>query len=134
MDQDILTEQVNEWAARVVADRRWINDTLGVVVLGMLLYGYALAVGRMVMMLDVVDIDAAVLRTMIGTIGTAKQWSAGLVADASASAFDEAHHPGNFELIGVGHSYFGEQDTAAVIDNVFANIASVRRRADPGAD
>jgi hypothetical protein len=101
----------------------------------MLIYGYAMAIGRMVMLLNVEDIDAAVVRSLTSPVGAAKRWSTGLVAEANASAFDESHHPGNFELIGVGHSYFGEDDKALVVDNVFANIASARQRApdtDPG--
>lgn len=129
MNQEALTEQLNHFVAKVVGDARWINETLAVAVFGMLLYGYALAVGRLAMMLEMEDIDAVVLRTMTGAVGAAKKWSEGLVAEARASAFDQSHHPGNFDLIGVGHSYFGEQDTAQVVDNVFANIASARRRA-----
>jgi hypothetical protein len=128
MTQDDLTEQVDQLAHAVVSDPRWQDDTLGVAVLGMLLYGYAMAVGRMVMLLNVDDIDAAVVRSMTGAVGAAEKWSAGLVAEANASAFDKSHHPGNFDLIGVGHSYFGEDDQAVVVDNVFANIASARRR------
>ena len=81
------------------------------------------------MLLDMKDIDAAVLRCLIERIGAADKWSGGLVAGASASAFNKAHHLGNHELIGVGHSYFGVKDQAAVIDNVFANISSVKQRA-----
>jgi hypothetical protein len=95
----------------------------------MLLYGFALATGRIVMLLDMEDIDAAVLRCMTERVGAAAKWSGGLVAEANASAFDKAHHAGHHELIGVGHSYFGVENRAALLDNVFANFASVRRRA-----
>jgi hypothetical protein len=127
--QDALAKQVGELAISVVADSRWRQDDLSVSILGMLLYGYALAIGRMVMFLDPEDIDAAVLRCMTGNVGAAAKWSSGLVADASASAFDKAHHPGHHELIGVGHSYFGVKDRAMVVDNVFTNIAAFRKRA-----
>jgi hypothetical protein len=128
---DALTERVGELADRVLADPRWKDerDDLGVAVLGMLLYGFALATGRLVMLLDMEDIDAALLRCLTERVGAAAKWSGGLVAEARASAFDKTHHPGNHELIGVGHSYFGEEDQAAVVENVFANIRSVRRRA-----
>ena len=102
-------------------------------ILGMLLYGYALMVGRAVMFLDVPDIDAAVLQCMTDQVGAATKWSSGLVAEANASAFDKAHHPGQHELIGVGHSYFGVQDRRAVVDNIFANIAAFRKRTGGGA-
>src|SRR4051794_32686162 len=129
MTQDALAKQAGELADAVVADPRWHQDDLSVSILGMLLYGYALMVGRTVMFLDVADIDAAVLRCMTERVGAAAKWSRGLVAEASASAFDKAHHPGHHELIGVGHSYFGVDDRAAVVDNVFGNIVAFRKRA-----
>jgi len=129
MTQDQLTAQVDELARAVVSDPRWRNNTLDVAVLGMLLYGYAMAMGRMAMLLNVEDIDASVVRSLTGPVGAANKWSAGLVAEANASALDKSYHPGNFDLIGVGHSYFGESDQALIVDNVFANIASARRRA-----
>jgi hypothetical protein len=132
--RDALTESVAEMADRILTDPRWEDekDDLGVSVLGMLLYGFALATGRIVMFLDMEDIDAAVLRVLTERVGVAAKWGGGLVADANASAFDKGLHPGQHELIGVGHSYFGVEDQAAVVDNVFANIQSVRRRAEGG--
>src|SRR5262245_28007716 len=130
MTRDALAERVGALADAVLADPRWQQDDLSVTVFGMLLYGFALATGRIVMFLDLEDIDAAVLRCMTERVGAAAKWSAGLVADANRSAFDQAYHPGQHELIGVGHSYFGVEDQAALVDNVFANIQSVRRRAE----
>jgi hypothetical protein len=65
--------------------------------------------------------------------GVAAKWSGGLVAKANRSAFDRDHYVGYHELIEVGHSYFGVDDQVAVIENVFANIQSVRRRAGGAA-
>jgi hypothetical protein len=128
MTQDALAEQLGVLAEAVRADSRWQQDDISVAVLGMLLYGFALMTGRTVMFLNVEDIDAAVLQCLTKHVGAAAKWSTGLVADASASAFDKARHPANHELIGVGHSYFGVENQKAVVDNVFANIGSVRRR------
>ena len=127
---DALTQRLSELADRILADSRWESqrDDLGISVLGMLLYGYALAVGRSVMFLDMEDIDAAVLRCLTERAGIAARWGSGLVEEANASAFDKGHHPGHHELIGVGHSYFFVENQAAIVDNVFANIESVRRR------
>ncbi|TDU81581.1 hypothetical protein EI77_00891 [Prosthecobacter fusiformis] len=129
MTRDELTKKVSQIASAVVMDRRWNNQALEVSILGMLLYGYALAVGRIVMLLELEDIEAAVLQTMIRTVGSAEKWSAGLVADASKSAFDKAHHPGQHELIGVGHSYFGAKDQAVIVENIFVNFARFRDQA-----
>jgi hypothetical protein len=129
MTRDALFERVGELADAVLADPRWERDDLSVSVLGMLLYGFALATGRIVMFLDMEDIDAAVLRCMTERVGAAARWSGGLVAEANASAFDKDHHPGQHELIGVGHSYFGVEDQDAIVDNVFANIQSMREAA-----
>ena len=130
MTRDALTQRVGVLADAVRADPRWAQDDLSVSVLGMILYGFALATGRIVMFLDMADIDAAVLRCLTDRCGVAAKWSGGLVEEANASAFDLAHHPGQHELIGVGHSYFGVKDQAVLVDNVFANIASVRRRVE----
>ncbi len=129
MTRDALTERVGELANAVVADPRFERDDFSVSVLGMLLYGYALGTGRLFFLLDTPDVDAAVLRVMTERVGAAAKWSGGLVAEANAAAFDQAHHPGHHELIGMGHSYIGVEDRAALVDNVFANTASARRRA-----
>jgi hypothetical protein len=128
MNRDALAMKVGELVDAVRADPRWQQDDLSVAILGMLSYGYALAVGRMVMFLDMPDIDAAVLKCLTENVGAAAKWSGGLVAEANASAFDQKHHPGHHELIGVGHSYFGVEDRSAV----FANLASYRQRAKRG--
>lgn len=129
MTRNALTQRVGELTDAVLADPRWEQDDLNVSVLGMLLYGYALGTGRLFFFLDIPDIDAAVLQCMTERVGAAAKWSGGLVAEANASAFDQAHHPGHHELIGVGHSYISVEDRAALVDNVFANIQSVRQRA-----
>jgi hypothetical protein len=81
------------------------------------------------MFLDVEEIDVAVVTCLTDRVGAAAKWSQGLVADANASAFEPSHHVGNHELIGVGHSYFGVANRSALVENVFANIRSVRQRA-----
>ena len=131
MTREHLFERVAELSGRVLADPRWGDerDDLGVSVLGMLLYGFALATGRLALFLDMEDIDAAVLRCLTERVGVAAKWGGGLVEEANRSAFNKTHHPGHHELIGVGHSYFGVEDQAAVVENVFANIQSVRLRA-----
>jgi hypothetical protein len=129
VSNQVLVNKLGALADRVVADPEWTQDDLAVSVLGMLLYGLALAEGRAVMLLDLDDIDAAVLACLTKHVGAAHKWSNGLVASARVSAFDQAHHPGQHELIGVGHSYFGIQDCDAVVSNVLANVESVRRRA-----
>lgn len=129
MTQDHLYKAISEIVDLVIKDPRWIieSDDLGVSVLGMLLYGYSLAVGRMVMMLDIEDIDAVLRRCMVERVGAASKWVSGLVSEANKSAFDEAYHPGQYELIGVGHQYFGVSDHAMIVDNIFANIQAMRR-------
>jgi hypothetical protein len=128
MTRDVLTEKVGALANSVVKDPRWRQDDLSVSVLGMLLYGFALATGRIALFLNMEDIDAAVLQCLTDRIGAAPKWAGGLVADANASAFNKAHHPGQYELIAVGHSYFGVTDQKSLVDNIFVNIDSVRGR------
>ena len=128
MSQEALFGRISGLADAVVADSRWVRDDLNVSILGMVLYGFAMASGRH-MRLVAADVYAAVLRCMTERIGAATKWSEGLVAEASVSARDKAHHPGNRELIGVGQTYHGVADLTALVDNVFANFASVRQRA-----
>jgi hypothetical protein len=128
MTRDALTERLGELADAVLADWRWVRDDLNVSVLGMILYGFALATGR-AMGRAVADVDAAVLQCITERVGAAAKWTGGLVAEANASARDKAYHPGQHELIGVGQTYHGVADRRALVDNVFANFASVRRRA-----
>jgi hypothetical protein len=104
MTREALTARISPLTDAVLADWRWVRDDLNVSILGMLLYGFA-------------------------RVGAAAKWSGGLVAEAHASADDKAHHPGHHELIGVGQSYLGVADQRALVNNVFANFASVRRRA-----
>ena len=52
-----------------------------------------------------------------------------MVAEANAAAFNKAHHPGHHELIAVGQSYMGLENQSAIVDNDFANLANIRRRA-----
>lgn len=128
MTREALTARINPLVDAVLADWRWVRDDLSVSILGMLLYGFARATARE-MRLSVADVDAAVLQCMTERVGAAAKWSGGLVAEASASAHDKAHHPGHHELIGVGQTYHGVAALPAVVNNVFANFASVRRRA-----
>ncbi len=130
MTPDVLFKQVAELADAVVSDARFERDDLSVSVLGMLLYGYALGTGSLFFLLDMSDIDAVVLRVLTEKIGAAAKWSGGLVDEANASAFDKEHHPRHHELIGVGHSYMGVDDQEMLVDNVFANIAKLRLRAE----
>lgn len=128
MTREALIECIGQLTDAVLADWRWIRDDLSVSILGMLLYGLARAAARGTG-LTAADVDAAVLQCMIERVGAAAKWSGGLVADAHASADNKAHHPGQHELIEVGQSYYGVADQQAIVDNVFANFASVRRRA-----
>jgi hypothetical protein len=128
MTQKTLTAGISGLADAVLADWRWVRDDLNVSVLGMILYGFAMATARK-MGLAVADVDAAVLQCVTERVGAAAKWSGGFVAEANASARDKAHHPGHHELIGVGQTYQGATNQRALVDNVFANFASVRRRA-----
>ena len=94
----------------------------------MLLYGFARASARD-LGLTVAEVNTAVLQCLTERVGAAEKWSGGLVVQARASADEKANHPGHHELIGVGESYHAVADRRALVNNVFANFASVRRRA-----
>ena len=130
MTPEALNAKVSKFAMTVVRDDRWggAADDLGVAVLGMILYGYALAVGRLVMLLEIECVAKATEKVLVEVVGAASKWSEGLVRDAETSAFDRAYHPQQFELVGVGHSYYGVNDSSSIVDNVFTNIDAVRSR------
>lgn len=126
--RDVLADRVRQLAAATVADPRFARDDLSVSVLGMLLYGYALAAGRWVLFLDVPDIEAVVAGALAEGVGASARWVAGLVAEAGAAATDPAHHPGHHALIEFGHTYVGTTDLLVLVDNVIANVDGVRAR------
>jgi hypothetical protein len=71
---------------------------------------------------------------MVERVGVSDAWAQSLVQEASLSAFDKAYHPGQFELIGVGHQYMLPNSSADVIENVFGNFQSVRRGKQPAQE
>ena len=48
MNSDALAREVAKLVDAVLADPRWKQDDLGVAILGMISYGYALMIGRIV--------------------------------------------------------------------------------------
>jgi hypothetical protein len=132
MTPDNLLETLANLTNQVVADPRWQNeqDNLGVSVLGLILYGYGLSVGRMVMMLDLEDINAAVKHCLMEHTGVTEKWTGGFIEAAAYSAFDPSFHPGQSELIEVGRQYMGEEDFSLLRENIFANIQSIRRQVE----
>lgn len=127
--EPISPERLNEFiagtAGRIVADPRWAEerDDLGVSIVGMLLYGFALGSGA-----DRADAGAAVAAALTSRVGSAAKWTGGLVEEAHLSAANPDHHSGHHSLILVGRSY-GGKDAAAIVENVFANIRSFRSEA-----
>jgi hypothetical protein len=124
-----------EWSDRLVglneavlADWRWVGDEISVSVLGMLLYGFSLETAKAAGLASA-DAEAVVLQCLTEKVGAAAKWTRGLIAEAKAAARSKAHHPGHHELIGVGRTYVNVADTRAVVENIFANFASVRKRA-----
>jgi hypothetical protein len=135
MTPDVLFKSLAELADGVFRDPRWrdAGDELGIQVFTMLTYGFALAQGRFVLLLDQEDIDAAVIRCLVEKSGKSLEYAIDIVDEARRSAFDKHCHHGHYELIGVGHQYWwanGSVKFRVVIDNVFENIDSVRRRSE----
>lgn len=126
MTRDALMAQIGGIADAVRSDWRWVQDDLNVQVLVMLLHGLAAAIAH-ANDLAPTDVDAAVFGCLTERIGAAPKWSAGCVAEARAAADDEAHHPAERELIDLGHTYYGVERQDKVIENIYANFASVRR-------
>lgn len=127
MTEGELTRRLLEVCVAVVDDPRWETegDDLGVSILGMLLYGFGLILGRAMFFLGPEEIERAVARALVEGVGAAKLWTGGLVKDAARSAIEPGYHPGQSELISVGHQYFG-CELQDVVDNIFQNIASYR--------
>lgn len=130
MNQETLYKKLAEVADKVVASPNWVQDDIGVEVFGYIIYGYALALGRFTMALDVEEIDKAVLRCLVENIGAAQLWSSGLVDAANLSAFDPENSPVEYELVGIGHSYcFETADEKTILENLLANTIAHREAA-----
>lgn len=127
MTADAMATALDGLAEDVVADWRWVAEDLSASVLGMLLYGLALEIGRTTATAPRA-IDAAVERCMVEHVGASTTWSAGLVEAAKRAADDADFHPGHHELIAIGRTFHGVA-RSALVDNVYANFASVRQAA-----
>jgi hypothetical protein len=67
---DLLTSRLNDLAGAVRSNWRWTQDDVNVSVLGMLLYGYATAIGQGAQ-LSLEAVEKALLETMTSVIGAA---------------------------------------------------------------
>lgn len=125
-NEDAL-EVVKYLALQVIADDRWPDeaDDFGTGVFGLILYGYALKVATL-FAFDAKIADDVVNRIFLEILKCGENWTKGLIEEARKSAFNEHYHRGQFELIGIGHSYEIGLNQRAQVDNVFANIAAHR--------
>src|SRR5690606_20858132 len=78
-------------ADAVRADPRCEQDDLSAAMFGMLLYGFALMIGRAVIFLDVEKFDAPILPRLTEHLGAPARWSRGSVEDANATTNEVVH-------------------------------------------
>jgi hypothetical protein len=125
-NEDVI-EVVKYLALQIVADDRWSDqaDEFDVGVFGFILYGYALKVAT-VFAFDANIAGDVVKDVLTEVLVCSENWATGLVEEARKSAFNEHYHKGQFDLIGIGHSYVIGLNQHAQVDNVFANIAAHR--------
>ncbi|MBL8752656.1 MAG: hypothetical protein JNK15_05090 [Planctomycetes bacterium] len=121
-------DEIDRLTAYVVEDWRWVQDDMSVVVLGMILFGLGVEIGR-AERIHATEIESAVAHCLRTRFGAGSRWCSELLAEATASATSRSHHPGHYELIETGRTYRGVIDHQALVDNVFANIASCRNAA-----
>jgi hypothetical protein len=77
MNREALGKKVGELVDAVRTDSRWQQDDLSVTILGMISYGYALALGRLVRFLDMPHIDAAVHKCLTDNLEPRQSGAAG---------------------------------------------------------
>ena len=111
----------------VTADPRWvIEDELMCQVLGFTLYGYAFGVGRLFCFMEVADIQKMAADELTA-LGIGPQYATGMMECAHQEFIQENNQSLHAQLIGVGHSLFGREDSAEFVESVFSNTDLIRR-------
>jgi len=112
----------------VTSDPRWVlEDELMCHVFGFTLYGYALGVGRVVCFMDVSDVQKMAAGELAG-LGIGPQYAAGMMEHAHDEFMQENNQTFHAQLVNVGHSHFGAEDTNELVESVFTNTELIRQQ------
>jgi len=121
-------EKLCDYSDQVLSDSRWKSesDDLGLYIFGMVSYGYALALGRFVLMLDIDVINRGTSRWFSEKTGLEASRVDSLISIASVAAFNSERYPVENQLIGLGHRFIGEADSRKIVDTVYDSIQNQR--------
>ena len=123
-----LEEKTNRLMEAVTSDARWeLEDELLVQVLGFTLYGYAFGVGRIILLMDVEDINASVAG-QLAALGVGPQYAQGLAEAAFQCFTNEADQSVHSQLVNIGHSHIASGDLSECVESIFQNTETLREQ------
>jgi hypothetical protein len=121
-----LEEKTNPLMEAVTSDARWeLEDELLVQVLGFTLYGYAFGVGRVILLMDVEDINASVAG-QLAALGVGPKYAQGLVEAAFECFMNEEDQSVHSQLVNIGHSHIASEDLSECVESIFTNTETLR--------
>ena len=125
--KDKLEEKTNNLVDMVVSDSRWnLQDELMVQVLGLTIYGYTFGLGRLVLFMDVEEINEVAIN-QITKLGVGKKYAHGLI-DAAFKSFTNDNDQSIYsQLVDIGHSHFASEDLGICVESIFSNTEALRQ-------
>jgi hypothetical protein len=124
--RDKLEQKLDQFVKSVTDDQRWdLQDELMIQVLGFTLYGLAFGLGRLILFMDVEEIDSVTV-SKLTELGIGQKYAQGLVEAAFNSFSNEDDDSVYSLLVGVGHSNFAEENLNACKESIFSNTEVLR--------
>ncbi|QDV16335.1 hypothetical protein Pan153_09620 [Gimesia panareensis] len=121
-----LEDKTDPLVEAVTADPRWVlEDELMVQVLGFTLYGYAFALGRIICLMDVEDINASVAG-QLAALGVGPKYAQGLAEAAFEHFINEEDQSVHSQLVNIGHSHIASEDLSECVESIFQNTETLR--------
>lgn len=122
-----LDEKTNSLVKLIISDPRWnLKDELLIQVLGFTVYGYAFGLGRLVLFMDVGEINE-VVTNQLSKLGVGEKYAQGLVDAAFNSFTNESDISVHSQLVNVGHSHFSSEDLSVCVESIFNNTEALRQ-------
>lgn len=124
---DKLESKADIFIESVMNHPKWsLEDELMIQVLGFTLYGYLFGVGRLILFMDVEEINKVAL-TKLTSMGVGLKYTEGLI-EAAHNAFTDGNDQSSYsQLVGIGHSHFASEDLAVCIESIINNTEALRQ-------
>jgi hypothetical protein len=125
--KDTLEEKTNNLVSLVVSDSRWnLEDELMVQVLGFTIYGFAFGLGRLVLFMDVEEINEVAINQLT-KLGVGAKYAHGLIEAAYNSFTNENDQSIYSQLVDIGHSHFASGDLSVCVESIFSNTQALHQ-------